>query len=274
MKSVINIFFLLIIEFSDAMLPLAQRDDIQGNPGSAVASVCGTRGLSFSIRDWNKSPMAIVAKEFFDEQTIKYIEIARCDSLRRRLRFCLEPYPHIAIARVVYKSRGSFSSYFIPYIFASTIQHKGGMGGSRFNEATKGKLDAISLGIAPYSGSPCRFAHSERSVGVFLEQNLIKIAGRDNECVLIQIKTSLPPCDDCIAFWKEEISLGKNDAGQYLDFSHICQAPVCGDCKKVYWLQYLKDITGIKHLEVSISCGVNFKEEETVDDVEFLRVWR
>jgi hypothetical protein len=68
-----------------------------------------------------------------------------------------------------------------------------------------------------------------------------------------------------------ETILGRAGIGQpYIDFEHSC-AGACGNCIKRDWLLYLKGKAGLGQIEVSISCGVNFKDEADVDDFEFFR---
>jgi hypothetical protein len=186
------IFLSFFVNFAECML--LDPMDIAGKQGSADMQVAS----AMTIRQWNAASMRNAADEIFPASPVAdSIAVAKRDSLRRRLRIITDPRPHVAMMRVVYGSRRRYAAGSKQFVFASTIQH-GAVG--RFSADTAGRLDALSLEIAPYTGSPCRFAHSERAIGVYLEENLSNMVPHAL-FALIQIKTSLPPCDDCKAFW-------------------------------------------------------------------------
>lgn len=210
-----------------------------------------------TIKQWTDATMEVVAAEIFDNQKIvDNIRIARTNSLLRRLGMIRHPCPHIALCRIVYKSRGRLSSFTPLFVFSSSLQH--GVAGERFGDEIEEALTHLTLGISPYSGSPCRFAHSERAIGVYLEENLKKIVGNSKD-ILIQIKTSLPPCKDCRSFWSGKVIVGRDYDMQFHDFSHTCKDSICVNCIKRDWLEYLKKLVKATNIAVSISCGVQIE---------------
>jgi hypothetical protein len=139
---------------------------------------------SITIREWSDASMHDAARDVLNNPlNADSVKEAKWDSLRRRLRILLEPFPHVAILRVVYGTRRVFAGHSVPRVFSSTIQH--GAAGARFSARTAGRLDALSCGIAPYKGSPCRFAHSERAIGVYLEGALSNIVPAGSSFALI-----------------------------------------------------------------------------------------
>lgn len=204
-----------------------------------------------TIEKWNQSSMRDVVININISREAKYgICAAQNMSLLRKLKFVAKDCPHVAVARIVYFNEASkeLLSFNIPHVFSSTIEHKKAV---RFCQQEQ-FLAPYLLGITPYYGSACRFAHSERGVGVYLMENLGRIVGKGNPFVLIQIKTSLVPCNDCIAFWKDHIKIGKDGNG-YFDFA--CSQS--DDCVSVDWLSDLKQKFNIKKIGVNISCNVD-----------------
>lgn len=159
---------------------------------------------SMGLREWTQSSMAQVIDDMkiFTKEAKLGILKAQSNSLYRKLGIIERLCPHIAVARVLYEQKGSFVNCPLNAIFSSTIAHRKS---DRFDEKYKGAMENLLYGIAPYEGAPCRFAHSERAVGIYLLENLKGIVkNKEAKCVVIQIKTSLVPCDDCKKLKKQQ----------------------------------------------------------------------
>lgn len=173
--------------------------------------------------------------------------------------------PHIAIARVIYAADRRLYAYKIPYVFSSTIAHKDT---DRFTPDIVQILKDITLGITPFKGSPCKYAHSERGIGIYLLQVLHEKIPEKSSFVLIQIKTSLFPCTDCKNFWNGNVNFSNTEGmfgGNFAcdDGNHISQL----DC-----LQKLKDSCKIKRIAVNINHSFQDEVDTVVSSTPFERL--
>lgn len=258
--SLISLFILSVQIFSAEHSPLSDYYDIAIIPEIDAKAAEGTV-LPLTIRQWNESLMPDVVRNmgvFLPQEVVGIIE-AHNDSIYRKLSIIDAQRPHVAVARVIYESKGQWFTHPIHAIFSSTIQHDDK---SRFSEQCQQNFSSLSsYGIAPYSGSPCKTAHSERAVGVYLENHLSQILkDKGSEFVLIQIKTSLGPCTDCQNFWKNSINISKKKGDtDYFDFGVSTEDKITID-----WLEKLRGKLESKPtIAISISSSIKIDYETT-----------
>ena len=264
-KMLHRIFILLVSVHS----PLVGMQEQRNTP----ICIQNTNTKCATIQQFIDKKIEDIAGEFWQKEEIsKAITSANLNSLYRKFfgkqgaLINIVPAPHIALARVVYMKENVLHAYNIPYVFTSTIQNNDV---DRFEEQHKGALKDVARGIAPFKGSPCRFAHSERGVAIFLIQEAaLSIKLKNASLVLIQIKTSLPPCEDCKAFWEKEISFSK-DANVLIGGNFACD-----DGKPEYSediLKYLKKEWHVKKIGININCNIQFQGQEVKSSALFER---
>ena len=208
---------------------------------------------NMSIQQWRDASLGEVAQNIFrDEDITKAIVLCQQKSLIRRLQYEELPYPHVALARVVMTAFDhNGEAYNIHKLFCSSIDGQSAI--ERMPEDSRNTLSNIAEGIAPYRGSPCVFAHSERGVGIYLEKQLETIlTGRtDYDTCLIQIKTSLPPCKNCQKFWGGCTKLSGHT---------FVQDGEEGDMRD--WLEAIKNIAETINVHVEITSQAKIEDTD------------
>ncbi len=163
--SLISLIILSVQVFSAESLKLSDFYD------HSIMRISKRGASPMTIRQWNNSLIEDIVGDMriFSSKQQKGIVYSSNNSIYRKLSVVTNEYPHVAVARVIYESKGQLLAYPIQAIFSSTIQH--GVK-ERFDTRYQSAIEGLLYGIAPYSGSPCRFAHSERAVGVYLKEKL------------------------------------------------------------------------------------------------------
>lgn len=231
---------------------------------SAAASVDASKGPQvMTIEQWENASMSKVLDDMgiFDVNQKNAITDAETGLLNKL--YCNGAYggPHVAVARLLFLTeKKTFVALNLPCVFISGTKTK------KFTIPGEG---VFVITISPYTsargGADQSFAHSERAVGVYLleqyegkgsemKDEINKIVCEYKcECVILQIKCALPPCDSCIKFWNGGARLECQGIGEPVTKKFCSESTK--NAKSIDWLDKLRTcLFPNSAIGVSISC--------------------